>query len=29
MAAAARNALMAARAADDYSLLDWLYGHRV
>ena len=28
-AAAARNALMAARAEDDYTMLDWLYGHRV
>jgi 3-hydroxybenzoate 6-monooxygenase len=29
MAAAARNAMMAARATDDYSMLDWLYGYRV
>ncbi|HYM04559.1 MAG TPA: FAD-dependent monooxygenase [Stellaceae bacterium] len=29
MAAATRNALMKGRAADDYSMLDWLYGHKV
>jgi salicylate hydroxylase len=28
VAATVRNALMAGRAADDYSALDWLYGHR-
>jgi len=29
MAAAVRNQLMAARAGDDYAMLDWLYGHKV
>jgi len=29
MAAAVRNQLMAARAGDDYTMLDWLYGHKV
>jgi hypothetical protein len=29
MGAAVRNAMMEARASDDYSMLDWLYGHRV
>ncbi len=29
VAAAARNELMAGRAEDDYSMLDWLYGYRV
>ncbi len=29
VAAATRNALMAARASDDYAMLDWLYGHRI
>jgi salicylate hydroxylase len=29
VAAEARNALMALRAADDYTMLDWLYGHRI
>jgi len=28
VAAQVRNAMMAGRRADDYSLLDWLYGHR-
>lgn len=28
-AAETRNQLMAARASTDYSMLDWLYGHRV
>jgi 3-hydroxybenzoate 6-monooxygenase len=29
MAARVRNEMMAGRAANDYSLLDWLYGHKV
>jgi 3-hydroxybenzoate 6-monooxygenase len=29
VAAAVRNELMAARAGDDYAMLDWLYGHEV
>lgn len=29
VAAAMRNEMMAARASDDYSMLDWLYGHKV
>jgi salicylate hydroxylase len=29
VAAEARNALMALRAADDYTMLDWLYGHHI
>jgi salicylate hydroxylase len=29
VAAAVRNAMMRARAEDDYSMLDWLYGYRV
>ncbi len=29
VAAAVRNAMMGARRADDYTLIDWLYGHRV
>jgi 2-polyprenyl-6-methoxyphenol hydroxylase-like FAD-dependent oxidoreductase len=29
MAAQVRNQMMAARADDDYALLDWLYGHRL
>ena len=29
MAAAVRNQLMAARAGDDYAVLDWLYGYKV
>ena len=28
VAAAMRNEMMAARASDDYSMLDWLYGHK-
>jgi len=27
VAAILRNDLMGRRAADDYSMLDWLYGH--
>jgi 3-hydroxybenzoate 6-monooxygenase len=29
VAASVRNAMMAGRRADDYTLLDWLYGYRV
>jgi 3-hydroxybenzoate 6-monooxygenase len=29
VAAEVRNAMMATRAADDFAMLDWLYGHRV
>ncbi len=29
VAAAARNELMATRAGDDYTMLDWLYGYRL
>jgi len=29
VAAEVRNAMMAGRASDDYTMLDWLYGHRV
>jgi 3-hydroxybenzoate 6-monooxygenase len=29
VAAAMRNEMMAVRASDDYSMLDWLYGHKV
>jgi salicylate hydroxylase len=29
VAAEVRNAMMAGRASDDYTLLDWLYGHRI
>ena len=29
VAAEVRNALMARRASDDYTMLDWLYGHHV
>jgi salicylate hydroxylase len=29
VAAELRNAMMAARAEDDYAMLDWLYGHKV
>jgi 3-hydroxybenzoate 6-monooxygenase len=29
VAAQVRNAMMRARAPDDYSMLDWLYGYRV
>jgi 2-polyprenyl-6-methoxyphenol hydroxylase-like FAD-dependent oxidoreductase len=29
VAATLRNAMMAERASDDYTMLDWLYGHRV
>jgi 2-polyprenyl-6-methoxyphenol hydroxylase-like FAD-dependent oxidoreductase len=29
IAAEVRNAMMAGRASDDYSMLDWLYGHKV
>jgi salicylate hydroxylase len=28
VAGVVRNAMMAERAPDDYSMLDWLYGHR-
>jgi hypothetical protein len=28
VAATVRNAMMAGRASDDYTMLDWLYGHR-
>jgi salicylate hydroxylase len=29
MGAAVRNQMMAARAPDDFSMIDWLYGHKV